>query len=89
MKTKVQNYISDWEIKCYKEGIPDEAPLRLEQLNKVPSYRRIVKAILKNDIHLESLGFSRPFNQTYSDIKKEELIRRGVIKESKQLKLEL
>ena len=89
MKTKILNYIKDWENKCYKNGIPDEAPLRLENLNKVPSYRKIVKAILKNDIHLETLGFSRPFNQTYSDIKKNELIERGVIKKSNQLKLKL
>jgi len=89
MKTKITNYINDWEKKCYLKGIPDEAPLRLETLNKVPSYRRIVKAILKNDYHLESLGFSRPFCKTYSDIKKEELIKRGVIKKSNQLKLKI
>jgi predicted phosphoadenosine phosphosulfate sulfurtransferase len=89
MKTKIKNYIYDWENKCYKDGIPDEAPIRLEILNKVPSYRQIVKAILKNDINLESLGFSRPFCKAYSDIKRAELIERGVIKESNQIKLKI
>jgi len=89
MKTKITNYVKDWENKCYKNGIPDEAPLRLESLNKVPSYRKIVKAVLKNDYHLESLGFTRPFCKTYSDIKKQELIERGAIKESNQLKLKI
>jgi predicted phosphoadenosine phosphosulfate sulfurtransferase len=89
MKTKIKNYVCDWENKCYKNGIPDEAPLRLELLNKVPSYRQIVKAILKNDINLESLGFSRPFCKAYSDIKRAELIERGVIKETNQIKLKI
>jgi len=89
MKDKLKLYINNWETKCYKVGIPDEAPLRLEQLNKVPSYRRVVKAILKNDYHLESLGFQKPFSKTYSDIKRSELIQRGVLKESKQIKLKI
>lgn len=89
MKTKITNYIKDWEKKCYTKGIPDEVDLRLEILNKVPSYRQIVKAVLKNDINLESLGFSRPFCKAYSDIKRYELIKRGVIKETNQIKLKI
>jgi predicted phosphoadenosine phosphosulfate sulfurtransferase len=60
----------------------------LEQLNKVPSYRKICIAIMKNDIHLESLGFSKPKSRFYSELKRIELIERGVIKEDKQLKFE-
>ena len=60
MKEKIEKYISQWEKNCYSNGIPDEAPLRLEQLNKVPSYKQICKAILKNDFHLETIGFSKP-----------------------------
>lgn len=89
MKTKIQKYISEWENRCYKNGIPDEAPLRLESMNKVPSYRLIVKAILKNDFHLEGLGFSKPKCNAYHQIKRAELIDRGVIKESNQLKLKV
>lgn len=89
MKTKLKNYVKDWENRCYKNGIPEEAPIRLELLNKVPTYRNIVKAILKNDINLETLGFSRPFCKAYSDLKRIELIDRGVIKETNQIKLKL
>jgi predicted phosphoadenosine phosphosulfate sulfurtransferase len=89
MKRKIIKYISTWESRGYDNGIPDEAPLRLEQLNKAPSYRVICKAILTNDIHLERLGFQKPKCRAYNDIKRSELIQRGVIKESNQLKLKL
>lgn len=76
MKQKILKYISDWEQKCYTEGLPDEVPIRIEQLNKAPSYKAIVKAILKNDIALESLGFSKPKCELYSELKRIELKQR-------------
>ena len=57
MKT-IQNYVFNWEKNCYQEGIPDEAPIRLEALNKVPSYRQLVRCILKNDLNLKSIGLT-------------------------------
>lgn len=89
MHTKLRNYIKEWEQRCYYKGIPDEAPIRLEQLNKVPSYRQICMAILKNDNTLQSLGFARPKCDVYNELKKIELIQRGVIKPDLQLKLNL
>lgn len=89
MVSKIKNYIKEWEGKCYKNGIPDEAPARLELLNKVPSYRQIAKSILLNDIHLEKLGMSKPKCRAYHDLKRAELISKGKIKENKQLKLKL
>lgn len=89
MEQLIINYISSWKNKGYKNGIPDEAPIRLEQLNKVPSYRQICKSILSNDIHLQKLGLSKPKCKAYSDIKRAELIARGVLKESNQLKLKI
>ena len=87
MKKKIQDYIQDWEKKCYFSGIPDEAPIRLEQLNKVPSYRLICKAILKNDHALQVLGFTKNKTKVYHELKTIELIERGVIKPDNQLKL--
>ena len=87
MKTKIENYIKDWEKKCYHKGIPDEAPLPLEQNNKVPSYKKICQAILKNDTSLKSIGFNVSKNETYNQLKRAELIQRGVIKPTSQLKL--
>ena len=89
MKNKILNYIQDWIKKCYSDGIPDEAPIRLEKLNKVPSYRRICIAIMKNDTQLETLGFTRIKSNVYHEIKRAELIERGVIKKDNQLKLKL
>ena len=55
MKKKIKEYIKMWEQRCYSNGIPDEAPQRLAQLNKVPSYKKIAIAILNNDYQLKSL----------------------------------
>lgn len=89
MKEKILNYINTWEKRCYCNGIPDEAPNRLEVLNKVPSYRKIAIAIIKNDYSLETLGFSKNKSVVYRQIKYNELLERGVIKKSKQLKLKI
>lgn len=87
MKTKLKDYIRDWETKCYYNGIPDEAPIRLEQLNKVPSYRKICFAILKNDYSLKTLGLTQNKIPVYHEFKKIELSQRN--KYNYQLKLEL
>jgi predicted phosphoadenosine phosphosulfate sulfurtransferase len=47
-----------WEKRCYFRGIPDECPPKLAKAMRVPSYKAIAMAILKNDLHLTSLGFS-------------------------------
>jgi predicted phosphoadenosine phosphosulfate sulfurtransferase len=76
MKNKIIRYIRKWEKQGYENGIPDEAPAKLEALNKVPSYRMICKAILKNDLALISLGFSKPKSKAYSMLKRIELNER-------------
>ena len=73
MKEKIFKYISTWEARGYPDGIPDEAPWELEKNNLVPSYRRICKAILMNDITLQSLGFSKPNCEIYNVLKRIEL----------------
>lgn len=73
MKNKIQKYLKKWERQGYPDGIPDEADPKLEGLGKVPSYRMICKAILKNDIALTSLGFSRPKCAAYSELKRIEI----------------
>ena len=87
MYYRIRKYIKDWETKCYHKGIPDEAPIRLEQLNKVPSYKQICLTILKNDTSLKTLGFNRPKSKYYNELKRIELIERGVIKPDQQLNL--
>ena len=70
-------YIKKWERQGYKQGIPDEAPPKLEALCKVPSYRMICKAILKNDFALISLGMNKPKSQAYNLLKRIELDERA------------
>lgn len=89
MRGKIEKYIVDWEKKCYFDGIPDEVELRLEQLNKVPNYKQICLAILKNDFQLETLGFSKNKSVFYSELKRIELTAKGKIKTTNQLKLNL
>ena len=55
----------------YSDDLPDEAPTRLEQLRKVPSYRIVAIAILRNDIRM--LGVQLPRSRWYSVLKSIEL----------------
>lgn len=77
MRDRIERYISKWESQGYSEGIPDEADSRLEALNKAPSYRAICRAIIRNDIALTSLGYSRPVCETYDAIKRLEIENRS------------
>lgn len=70
-------------------GIPDEAPPRLEALCKAPSYRMVCMAIMKNDYPLETLGYSRTKCDAYMAIKRQELIERGVIEAPEYIQGEL
>lgn len=71
-----------WEDRCYSNGIPDEAPQEI--YDKVPSYKRIAIAILKNDISLKTLGFQPKISKYYSEFKRIEIEQRN---EYKQLKI--
>lgn len=81
---KIKQYIDKWEKRGYPNGIPDEAPLDLERVGVVPSYRLIVKAIIKNDISLKTIGFSQIKCNSYHELKRVELAKRN---KNKQLKL--
>lgn len=78
MKRKIQAYIRGWESRGYPNGIPDEAPENLEARNRVPSYRLICLAIMKNDMALVTLGFGRKPCEIYNVLKRIELRARGV-----------
>lgn len=49
----------------YPEGIPDFAEPELEAQRIAPSWRRIVKAILRNDYWCKGLGFSQHKSGSY------------------------
>lgn len=77
MRNKIEQYIKRWELQGYPDGIPDEAPTVLEMRGIAPSYRMICRAIMKNDVALTSLGFSREPCEAYMYLKRLELNERA------------
>jgi len=71
MKTKVhfENKISVflkwWEERGYPNGIPDEASIDEEAHKKTPSWRRICKALLRNDYWCKGLSFTQTKAEAY------------------------
>lgn len=66
-KNKIMVYIHWYSTRGYPEGIPDEADYKLESLGKAPSWRKIVKTLLKNDYWCKGLGFSPTKTSAYSN----------------------
>ena len=67
-ENKIFIFVKWWERKGYKEtGIPDEVDYSLETARKVPSWRRVCKALLRNDYWTKGLGFSQHKSEAYSN----------------------
>lgn len=82
MINNIISYLNLWTKRGYPDGIPDEVPIRLNQLNKAPSYKAICIAILNNDVALQKLGMNVKKSKYYHELKRIELL-----KEDSQLKL--
>jgi len=54
-----------WKKRGYASGLPDEADYSLEAARKVPSWRRVCKALLRNDYWSKGLGFSQHKSEAY------------------------
>ena len=64
-ENKILLFCKWWEERGYPEGIPDEADLDLEMKRDVPSWRRICKALLRNDYWCKGLGYSQHKSAAY------------------------
>lgn len=64
-ENKVLLHVKWWMERGYPDGIPDEAPYELESIRAVPSWRRICKALLRNDYWGKGLGFSQHKSRAY------------------------
>lgn len=64
-ENKVILHVKWWMERGYSEGIPDSAPYELESIRAVPSWRRICKALLRNDYWAKGLGFSQHKSRAY------------------------
>lgn len=59
-----------WMDRGYPDGIPDEAPYALEAKRLAPSWRRVCKALLRNDYWCKGLGFSQHKSTAYERYRK-------------------
>lgn len=64
-KNKLAKYVFWYRSRGYPNGIPDVADADIESKGKAPSWRRIVKALLRNDYWCRSLGFSPTKSAAY------------------------
>lgn len=54
-----------WGERGYSEGIPEEAAYELEAKKKVPSWRRVVKSLLRNDYWCKGMSFTQHRSAAY------------------------
>lgn len=83
MIKEVSSFVKTWEERCYKDGIPDNIPPEI--FHRVPSYRMIAMAILKNDVSI--IGVERKPCEAYIKLKRHEISKRPGFKPSTQLSL--
>ena len=67
---KIAVFLHWWEERGYPDGIPDEADIHDEAAKKVPSWKRICKALLRNDYWCKGLSFSMTKSDAYEHYKK-------------------
>lgn len=64
-ENKIALFINWWEQRGHSMGIPDEADVELEAGKKAPSWRRICKALLRNDYWCKGLSFTQTKAESY------------------------
>lgn len=69
-ENKIAVFLHWWQERGYPDGIPDEADPKLEAAKKVPSWKRICKALLRNDYWCKGLSFSMTKSEAYERYKK-------------------
>jgi len=64
-KNKIAVFLRWWYVRGYENGIPDEATAKDEASKNVPSWRRVCKALLRNDYWCKGLSFSQHKSGAY------------------------
>lgn len=67
---KIAVFLHWWQAHGYPDGIPDEADIHLEAAKKVPSWKRVCKALLRNDYWCKGLSFTQTKSEAYEKYKK-------------------
>lgn len=70
-RKKIDVFLGWYRTRGYPGGIPNEADPKLEAKRQTPSWRRVCKALLKNDYWCKSLSFA----QTKRELEKQEAIK--------------
>ena len=68
-ENKIATFIHWWKLKGYN-SIPDEADPKAEAEKETPSWRRICKALLRNDYWCKGLSFSMHKSESYERYQK-------------------
>lgn len=69
-RNKILVFLKWYSDRGYSDGIPDEAALVDEAAKKVPSWRRICKALLRNDYWCKGLSFTQTKSEAYEKYRK-------------------
>lgn len=69
-RDKIAVFLKWWERRGYPHGIPDEADPKAEAARDAPSWRRIAKALLRNDYWCKSLSFTQHKSESYDRYRK-------------------
>jgi predicted phosphoadenosine phosphosulfate sulfurtransferase len=64
-KDKIAVFLKWYQDRDYPDGIPDDGPLD----KSAPSWKRICKALLRNDYWCKGLGQSQPKSDAYEKFK--------------------
>ncbi len=69
-RDKIAVFLHWWWEHGYPNGIPDEMPHDMEAQKNVPSWRRICKALLRNDYWCKGLSFNMNKSTAYEKYRK-------------------
>lgn len=69
-ENKIAQFIAWYSDRGFPDGIPDEAPPDDEAAKRAPSWRRIAKALLRNDYWCKGLSFTQTKSHAYERYKK-------------------
>ena len=66
-KNKIAVYLHWYSQRGYEDGIPDDVDKWIDKKKDVPSWKRICRALLRNDYWCKTLGFSPQKQSAYDD----------------------
>ena len=66
-KNKISVYIHWYMQRGYEDGIPDDVDKFVDKKRDVPSWKRICRALLRNDYWCKTLGFAPQKQSAYDD----------------------